>query len=164
MTGCRWSQSSQLPDCLVDDRGGSAGQIEAADFRMHGQLQRSCRLGFEHCRWQSSSFTAQDQYIASPERRLPDGSPSGTAQEPHRPIAETFHQDVPVLDRFPFDLGSVVHASAAKVFCVESESEWPDQPQVRTGGKTTAADIPGVGGNLWLVEDHIQGGRVDHNW
>ena len=79
----------------------------------------------------------------------------GLGEIPVGPSGEGRFKFLPVVDGGPLKVLPVIEAGPPQLFFIHAKSEWPDEPQVRTGRQATAADVPGVRGNLWLVEDHV---------
>jgi hypothetical protein len=62
------------------------------------------------------------------------------------------------------DLFPIIETGAFECPIVDRESEWLDQVERRTGGEAKPADVAGIGRNLRLDEDDVEGGGVMQGW
>ena len=121
-----------------------------------GRLQR---LG------QATGLAAEDEHVASAVRHLRVAPRGLRLKEPGRLPAhrgKRRQQVVPGIDHLPLEILPIVEAGAAEVIVVELEPKRPDEPHFGADGDTGSPHVTGVGWNLGLVKDDMEGRVVTH--
>lgn len=121
-----------------------------------GQAEGSVILGIQDRRGQAGRFAAEDEDVTGAKLGFPDG-PSGEAGKIVAGSAgEGRHQGFPVRDELPAEMPPVVEPGPSEPFFVEPEPTRLDDPELGPDGDTGATDVPGVLGDLRLVQDHLR--------
>ena len=133
----RWSRGSDCehaPRWAIEGRGGLRG-------REWMQVARR--------------FPAQKPVHPTTKVRFPNRSFRKSRQEVHRPRLQLCYQIVPIDGVATIQMGPIVQTGPPQFGIVQLESCGTNNPQFCVHGNTGSPDVPGILGNLWLVEHHV---------
>ena len=152
-----------LSEYLEGGDGDGAGQVQAADRVLDRYPQASIGCGGCERGGQPRRFATKYQGVPWLVTDLRVKGCSFLGEVPVVFFREGLAKFLPVVDGSPVQVLPVIEARTAELFLVDSESERADQPKVSSRGEAATADVPRVLGNLGLVKNDIERGRVIHN-
>jgi uncharacterized protein YkwD len=125
---------------------------------MHGNAETAIGMVLPHRFWQPLGFAAEYHDVAGIDLGFGEMPPRRLRQEPVCSVRQARNQAWPIVNDFPIEVVPIVQPGPANVAVVNKEAQGADEPQFRTGGYASAADIAGIEGNFRLVKDNVEDG------